>query len=585
MVSTAPRRLARVIQDALVTALAEAAQAAARTLGLDTTDGLPTPELSKPRVKEHGDWSTNIALVLAARAKRSPRDVANSVVEHLADHPLVARVDVAGPGFINLFLRDTWLHDVLRTILEQGERFGLRAEPRNQKVQVEFVSANPTGPLHVGHARNAVLGDALASVLEADGFDVEREYYFNDAGGQMDRFGASVEARFLQLLGRDVPVPDDGYHGEYVTDLARDILDAEGPGLADLPADERFARLLAEGSKRALEQIKGSLERFGVHFDTFRSEADLARSGEIEAAVQRLRDAGDAYEADGALWFRSTAFGDDKDRVIVRSNGTHTYFGADCAYVIDKFSRGFDHLIYVWGADHHGDVVRVKGAAQALGYDVRAVEILIYQFVAFLRGGEPVKMSKRAGTFVSLDELMDEVGADAARYTLLTRSADSPMDFDIEEVARRSLENPVYYVQYAHARIASILRVAAERGVTLRGHRDVDFGPLREASTLDLLRKLSELPELVELAATNRAPHRLTRYAEEVAQAFHHFYAECRVISDDDAATQARLWLATATKQIVATALRLMGVTAPELMDRLAVDSDAEAEEASPKVK
>ncbi len=567
-----------VIPKTLLDALQGAAAGTADVLGLDPTDAPTDPELTKPRLKEHGDWSTNVALVLAAKAKRPPREVAQMLVEQLGSPPSLERVEVAGPGFVNLYLATDWLRDVLAQILERGERFGLSDEATGRRVQVEFVSANPTGPLHVGHARNAVLGDALANVLAAAGDEVEREYYFNDAGGQMDRFGASVEARYLQLLGRDARVPEDGYHGDYVTDIARDILEAEGPRLADLPDDERFERLLHEGAQRALDGIKATLARFGVVFDTYFSEADLARKGEIADAVERLRDGGYAYEQEGAVWFRSTAFGDDKDRVLVRGTGAHTYFAADCAYVIDKFSRGFDLLIYVWGADHHGDVVRVKGAAQALGYDPEAVEILIYQFVAFLRGGEPLKMSKRAGTFVSLDELIDEVGTDAARFTLLSFSNDSPMNFDIEVVRQQTLENPVYYVQYGHARIASILRKAEERGVQVLPWSQETFDVLQDDAELDLIRILSELPDTVEAAAAGRAPHRLTHYAEAVAHAFHRFYTDCRVVSDDEALTQARLWLCVAAKRVIATALRLLGVSAPEAMERIGDEGDGKSE-------
>jgi arginyl-tRNA synthetase len=564
-----------VIQDRLSAALTRAATAALADLGVDDPSPMPTSDLSKPRLKEHGDWASNIALTLASRAKRPPRQLAEAIVSHLDEPALIDRVEVAGPGFINLFLKSAWLHETLQEILTKAERFGLSDEPSGQRVQVEFVSANPTGPLHIGHARNAALGDALANVLDAAGHQVEREYYFNDAGGQMDRFGASVEARYLQLVGREAEVPEDGYHGDYVTAIAQDILTNEGPTLADLPAPRRFERLLHEGSARVLDGIKATLARFGVTFDSYLSEAELARKGEIAAAIERLRVSGHAYEADGAVWFRSTDFGDDKDRVIVRTNGTHTYFGADCAYVIDKFSRGFDHLIYVWGADHHGDVVRVKGAAEALGYDPAHVEILIYQFVAFLRGGEPVKMSKRAGTFVSLDELIDEVGTDAARFTLLSYSNDSPMNFDIEVVKRQTLDNPVYYVQYGHARIASILRRAAEQGVELRPWTRETFDILNGDPELDLIRALSELPEMVALAASARAPHRLAHYAETVAHAFHRFYTECRVVSGDDALTQARLWLSTAAKHVIGTTLRLLGVSAPEAMERLDTPGDA----------
>ena len=434
---------------------------------------------------------------------------------------------------------------------------------------MEFVSANPTGPLTIGHARNAAIGDALARLLTFAGHEVEREYYFNDAGGQMDRFGASVEARYLQVLGREVELPEDGYHGEYVADLARDILRTEGPGLADLPDEERLVRLRDEGARRAMKQIRATLERFGVTFDSYFLEASLVEKGEIAQTIERLREGDVVYEAEGATWFRSTAFGDDKDRVAIRSDGTHTYFGADIAYVLDKFSRGFDHLVYVWGADHHGDVARVKGAATALGFDPDRVEIVMYQFVSFLRGGEPVKMSKRAGTFVSLDELIDEVGADAARFHLLLFSNDRPMNFDIAEVARQTLENPVYYVQYGHARIASILRKASQEGVELAPIEDADLTLLATEPELELMRAIADVPGLLATAAAQRAPHRLTHAAQDLAATFHRFYTECRVVSEDAGLTQARLWLSSATKQVLANLLDLVGVSAPESMDRL----------------
>jgi arginyl-tRNA synthetase len=338
--------------------------------------------------------------------------------------------------------------------------------------------------------------------------------------------------------------------------------------VADLPADERMLRLRDEGARRVLGWIRATLDRFGVRFDEFMHEATLAERGEIEAAVERLRASGFAYEADGAVWFRSTAFDDDKDRVVIRSNGSHTYFGADCAYVIDKFSRGFDRVVYVWGADHHGDVARVHGAARALGFDPDHVELLLYQFVTFLRGGEPVKMSKRAGTFVALNELIDEVGADAARFHLLLFSNDHPMNFDIDVVKRQTMDNPVYYVQYGHARIASILRKAATVGVELRPIADVELARLTHPTELDLLRAIAEVPASIAKAAELRAPHRLAHASQELAARFHRFYTECRVVSDDVEMTQARLWLAAATKQVLGNLLGLLGVSAPERMDR-----------------
>jgi arginyl-tRNA synthetase len=555
-----------VIEQQLETLLAEAVAAAAPALGLEPP--LPEPELQRPRQKGFGDFTTNVAMVAAAKAGTNPRVAATAIVDALPPAPFLARAEVAGPGFINLWTTDDWLHDVVRQIAREESAYG-RAEPSGRRIQVEFISANPTGPLTIGHARNAAIGDALARVLAFAGHEVEREYYFNDAGGQMDRFGASVEARYLQALGREAELPEDGYHGEYVADLARDILASEGEALADLPPEERLVRLREAGARRAMAQIRSTLERFGVTFDTYFLEASLVEKGEIAQAIERLREAGFVYDAEGATWFRSTAFGDDKDRVAIRSDGTHTYFGADIAYVLDKFSRGFDHLIYVWGADHHGDVARVTGAAAALGLDPDRVEIVMYQFVSFLRGGEPVKMSKRAGTFVSLDELIDEVGADAARFHLLLFSNDRPMNFDIAEVARQTLENPVYYVQYGHARIASILMKASQEGVELAPIEDADLSQLATEPELELMRALADVPGLIATAAAQRAPHRLTHAAQDLAATFHRFYTECRVVSEDAELTQARLWLSSATKQVLANLLDLVGVSAPESMDRL----------------
>lgn len=558
-----------MIEEQLTDLLRAALERAAPSIGVD--GDLPTPELLVPKQREHGDFATNVALGLAARAGRPPREVAQAIADALPDAPFLERVEVAGPGFLNLFTTDEWLYETLRDIAARGAAYG-RVEPQGRRVQVEFVSANPTGPLTLGHARNAAIGDALARLLDATGWTVEREYYFNDAGGQMDRFGASIEARFLQLAGRDAEVPDDGYHGGYVEDLAREILEAEGPGLADLPADERFLRMRAEGVARVLPQIEATLARFRVRFDSYFRESELVAKGEIEAAVQRLREAGAIVEDEGALWFSSTAFGDDKDRVVVRSNGLHTYFGADAAYIVDKFSRGFDHLVYVLGADHHGDVARLKGAAQALGYDADALELLIYQWVSFMRDGEPVPMGKRSGNFVSLDELLDEVGVDATRFQLLLFSNDATITFDIETVKRQSMDNPVYYVQYGHARIASILAKAAREGVALRPIGTADMTRLATDAETDLLRALADVPASIAYAAELRAPHRVAHAAQDLAARFHRFYTDCKVVSDDAELTQARLWLATATKQVLANLLDLLGVSAPESMERAADD-------------
>ncbi len=528
---------------------------------------LPEPELLAPRQKEHGDFATNVALAVAKRAGRAPREVAAEIVAVLEPASFVRQVQVAGPGFINVFVTAGWLHDVVRTIVAEGPRFGA-APPNGRRAQVEFVSANPTGPLTIGHARNAAIGDAVARILAFAGWEVEREYYFNDAGGQMDRFGASVWARYLQALGRDAEVPEDGYHGDYMGQIAASIVQEHGDAFAGLSHEEGSVWARGEGAERAMGWIRTSLARFGVTFDTYVSEASLAGKGEIGEAIERLRAAGAVYEAEGATWFRSTDYGDDKDRVLVRANGLHTYFAADCAYLVDKFGRGFDHLIYVWGADHHGDVRRVLGAARALGFDPSAIELLIYQFVSFLRGGVPLKMSKRVGAFVALDDLMDEVGTDAARFHLLLFSNDHAMNFDIEEVKRSSMDNPVYYVQYGHARIASILRKATAEGIALEAIDRADLGLLVHGSETDLLRALADVPAVLARAAELRAPHRLAHASQELAARFHRFYTDCRVVSDDPGLTQARLWLCEATKQVLANLLGLLGVAAPERMDR-----------------
>ena len=556
-----------MIQDTLSRILEDALRDASAELGLDAAN-LPEPEVSRPRVKEHGDWATNIALVLAPRAGRPPRQLAEALADRLEGNRAFVKVEVAGPGFINLFLGNSWLHDLLAEILQKKESFG-RRQRRGERVQVEFVSANPSGPLHVGTARNAAIGDALANALAADGYDVEREYYWNDTGTQVDLFAASLEARYLEQFGTESQIPEGGYQGAYLVDVAREIAASLGDRLVKENPKRRREILREEGHRLMLERIEGTLARFGVQFDSWVTEGWLVREGLVAQALERLREAAYLYESEGATWFRSTSFGDDKDRVLIRQTGEPTYFAKDCAYMLHKVERGFDRLVYVWGADHHGDVKRMMGAAEALGIDPKRVQILLYQLVSFYRGGEPVRMSKRTGDVVTLDELLDEVGPDAARFSLLTRSPDSPLDFDIEAVTRQSLDNPVYYVQYAHARIASILRVAAEQGIRLRPVTEVSLEELRHEAELDLIRRLGEWPEMIEIVAEALAPHRLTRYAEQLAADFHRFYTECRVITDDDTLTQARLSLCQATKTVVASALDLIGVNAPESMGRL----------------
>jgi arginyl-tRNA synthetase len=556
-----------MIQQTLIRLLREAALAASSDLGLDA-EAIPEPELSRPKQKEHGDWATNLALVLAPKVGKPPREVAAAIVGGLPKQGVVKSVEIAGPGFINLFLGHSWLHDVLRQILKEGAAYGW-AGRRKERVQVEYVSANPTGPLHVGTARNAVLGDSVANLLRAAGYDVDREYYYNDSGRQLELFGESVEVRYLQHFGVEASLPEGGYQADYVVHLAQEIAKERGEALVYMEPGKRRQAIQAEAVKRTMGRIEATLERFGIRMDTWLSERELIESGAVAQVVDRLKQEGHAYHYEGAIFFRSTRFGDDKDRVLIRSNGEPTYFAKDCAYVLNKAARGFVRMIYVWGADHHGTVKRLLGAADALGVNHGRVEILLYQLVNLYRGGEPVRMSRRAGDYVTLDGLLDEVGPDAARYTLLTRSANSTLDFDIEVVKRQTLENPVYYVQYAHARIASLLRTAEEKGVKLRPWKKVNFEELTQDAELDLLRRLAEFPEVVDLAALALAPHRLTTFAEQVAADFHRFYTECRVITEDDAQTQARLWLSLASKQVVVSTLGLIGVSAPESMERI----------------
>jgi arginyl-tRNA synthetase len=556
-----------VIERELSRLILQAVEAAAPELGLEEIPG--TVEVVRPRQKEHGDYATNVALALGASTGRNPREVAEVVLRHMPPNDVVAKAEVAGPGFVNLFLAHGWLYRVLGDVERMGDEFGRSDAGEAETVQVEFVSANPTGPLHVGSGRNAAIGDSLARVLEAAGHRVEREYYVNDAGTQAELFAASVEARYLQHLGKGGELPTSGYEGAYLKEVAARIADEEGDSLLGLPTEERRARLGDRGVQLMLSSIGSSLGRMDVRIDRWVHQSALLRDGLVDQAVRLLRERELAYEAEGALWFRAERFGDEKDRVLIRSNGEPTYFASDCAYLREKFARGYDRLVYVWGADHHGTVRRLQGAVQAMGYELDRVEFIVYQLVNLSRGGEPVRMSKRTGELITLDEVVDEVGPDAARYTLLSRSPDTTLDFDLEAVRRQTLDNPVYYVQYAHARIASILRYAEEQGVPMAPLERVRPEELVHETELDLLRKIAELPEQIELAAKLRAPYRMTRFAEELAAGFHRFYTECRVVTDDPSLTQARLHLAAATRQAIANVLALLGVSAPDSMARL----------------
>jgi arginyl-tRNA synthetase len=544
-------------------ALVRAARSGA--LALDP-DAVPEPALERPRLAEHGDWATNVALVLAKAAKAPPRAVAEAMVAHLELPDWVAGVEVAGPGFVNVRLDQRWFAGLVRRVLAEGDSFGTVDLGRGERVNVEFISANPTGPLHVGNARLAPTGDALANLLAATGHKVEREYYLNDAGSQIDLLGASVEAAYLALLGRPSDPPPDGYRGDYIGDLAQALRSEQGESLADLDPVERRARIAEWSYRRMLEGIQRTLARLGVRFDVWFSERTLHQSGAIADTVEELRERGLVEDRDGAVWLRTSQFGDDKDRPLIRSSGAPTYLAADVVYYRDKRRRGFDRLIFLWGADHHGYVPRLRAVARAFGDPDDTTEFIIGQLVSLVRAGQPARMSKRAGDIVTVDDLIDEVGKDAFRYTMLRTSVDTPMEFDVEAVTRQSMDNPVYYVQYAHARISSVLRQGRETGFAALALEEADLGLLDHPMEAALLRRLAAFEELVLVAAVQRAPHRLTRYAEDLAAAFHRFYAECRVLSDDHALSSARWWLVNATGQVLANTLGLIGVDAPERM-------------------
>jgi arginyl-tRNA synthetase len=553
----------RELSDLLAAALRKAAAAG----DLDLDPGMVgTPVLERPRLAEHGDWASNVALVLAKAAKVLPRKVAEAMVAHLEVPDWVESVEVAGPGFVNIRLAQRWFAGLVRRVLREGERHGRLDIGNGEKVQVEFISANPTGPLHVGNARWAAFGDALANLLDACGYQVEREYYSNDTGGQIDLLGASVEAAYLALLGRPATPPPDGYKGSYIGELAKELEFERHDELADLDPAERRETIANWAYIKVLGWIRHTLERFGVHFDVWFSERSLHESGAIEATIEDLRKLGVVAERDGATWLLSSRFGDDKDRPLIRSNGVPTYFAADAAYFRDKRRRGFTKVLYVWGADHHGYVQRMRATVRAFGLDDDAAEFLIGQMVNLVRGGEPVKMSKRAGDYVTFDDLLDEVGKDPARYTMLRYSIDAPIDFDLDLVSRQSMDNPVYYVQYAHARISSVLRTGREQGFEPVAAEQADLGLLVHPTESALLRHLAAFEELVAVAMAQRAPHRLTRYAEDLAASFHRFYSECRILSDDAELSSARWWLCVATRQVLANTLALAGVEAPERM-------------------
>jgi arginyl-tRNA synthetase len=525
---------------------------------------VPEVTMERPQKPEHGDYASSIPLKLARGVGMKPIVLAQEIINFIEPTEEIASAAVAPPGFINFKLRDTWLAKQVDAVLAADKSYGNIDAGKGKKIQIEFVSLNPTGPLHAGHGRGAVLGSTLCNVMQAGGYDVTKEYYFNDAGSQMDAFRFSLWARYQQALGKNAEVPAEGYHGSYMIDIAKEIAQAEGDRFLKMPESQGIEEAGKIGLTRVLASTREDLKKLRLEYDVWFSEKTLYQNGQFDKAMKMLRESGYIAEREGATWFVSTALGEDKDNVVIRSNGTPTYFGADIAYHYNKFiERQFDTVINIWGADHAGHVSRLKAVVNALGIDPERLQIIIHQMVTLRRGGEIVKMSKRSGDLVTLRELMDEVGVDACRFFFLSRTADSQMDFDLELAKKQSSDNPVYYVQYAHARIASILKVAGEKGASSEAG---DVSLLTTEPELTLIRKMMLLPEMVETITATCEPHHLTYYAQDLATVFHAFYKNCRVVTDDKNLTAARLKLVKAARIVLGRALNLMGMDAPDKM-------------------
>lgn len=529
-------------------------------------DALPEIHLEIPREKAHGDYATNAAMMLAKPAKLPPRKIAEIILNNVKEKEFLDKVEIAGPGFINFYLSKSWLGEVLRTIEEQGDKYGEIPLGNGQSIQIEYVSANPTGPVHVGHGRGAAVGSVLAKIMIKAGYQVTQEHYTNDAGNQMNNCGKSVFARYQQLLGKTIEFPEDGYHGDYIYDVAKAFLEQEGDKYLNSSLEEALPVFREFALKVLSAKLKEDLAAFGVEFDVWFSERTLHQAGEIEKTTQYLKERGQIYEKDGALWLKSTDFGDDKDRVVIRENGIPTYLAADIAYHKNKFERGFDKVINIWGADHHGYIQRMKAAVQCLGYRGEQLEVMIMQLVTYLRNGQQVAMSKRTGEFVTLREVVEEIGKDAARYFYIMRNPNSPMEFDLELAKEKSSENPVYYIQYAHARICSILRQANDRGITVPSANEIDLNSFSQEVELDLIKKLAAFPLELEESARDKEPHRIARYTFELAGLFHAFYNSCRILGEEDRIMIARFNLARSTGQVLRNALDILGLSAPERM-------------------
>ncbi|MDR5583988.1 arginine--tRNA ligase [Paenibacillus larvae] len=535
--------------------------------GIVDIEQLPAVTLEVPKDKAHGDFATNIAMQLTRIAKQNPRQIAEKLIAHLdKEAAYIDEVEIAGPGFINFRMNKSYLYQVIGQVLEQGNSYGKINMGKGKRVQVEFVSANPTGSLHLGHARGAAVGDALCNVLEMAGCEVTREYYINDAGNQVLNLAKSIEARYRQALGQEAEMPEDGYYGEDIKGFAEELAKAEGDRLLALNDEERLVFFRKYGLEKELDKIKRDLGRFGVKFDEWFSETSIYENNMIDDVLKQLKDNGHVFEQDGATWLRTTDYGDDKDRVLIKNDGTYTYLTPDVAYHRNKYERGYDEIINIWGADHHGYIPRMKAAVTALGYDANKLTVLIAQMVSLFQNGEKVKMSKRTGKAVTMEDLMDEVGVDAIRYFFTMRSMDSHLDFDMDLAISKSNENPVFYVQYAHARICSIFRQAEEQGISMLPAGQADLSRLTAEAEFDLLRKMAELPEEVAIAAEQYAPHRLIRYVYELVSQFHSYYKAERVITDDAAQTQARLALLAALRVVLRNVLAAVGVSVPERM-------------------
>jgi len=541
--------------------------AACRSEGLFTGE-LPDFVVEAPRSHEHGDLAVNLAMVLAKSQKKPPRDIAQMLVARLqGSDPVIERLEIAGAGFINFYLRQDAWHAVLKDIEQLGPRFGSCQTGKGRRVMVEFVSANPTGPLHIGHGRGAALGDALARVLAFAGFEVVREYYINDIGNQMQNLGRSLYLRYQQLLKKDVAFPEEGlYRGEYMLGIARDLILKHANTIPAMPEDDAVGLCAQFAASTILQGIEDDLELFGVHFDSWFSEKSLFDSGAVPEALEELKKTGLAYESEGALWFKATDFGDEKDRVMVRADGRTTYFASDIAYHKNKFERGFERVIDIWGADHHGYVPRLSAILKSFGLPADAFSVILVQMVNLLRDGAPVAMSTRSGEFVTLREVIEEVGSDAARFMFLTRRSDAQLDFDLAVAKKQSDENPVFYVQYAHARICSMIAVAEEKGFVLSRFRDSEAGLLVENQERELIKKLAQFPEVVAGSALAAEPHRVPAYLMELVGQFHSYYAKHRVLSDNKELSAARLNLVNSIKTVLKNGLALLGVTAPEKM-------------------